>query len=333
MHCRHDGVGRGLFRRAALDLDDGVIQRIILHRHGDAVHHLRPLPPGYDPLADSADSITASAPSNTACATSRRLRRGSASGAVIMDSSIWVATTTGLPALRAARHDLLLQPRHPFQRHFHAQIAARHHQRVGQFQDAVQACQRLGLFDLGQHAGAALHDLFQFGHVLGPLHEAQRDPVHPQFQRRVQVGAILGRHRRHDGSSVSGMLTPLRSLISPATSTNGLGKGVGLGRSRRSRTLPSSISSACFCLIAWKISGCGIGTFWRRRVAGLAQHQLDALALPPAGAARGIQSCPAGSWGLAGRTGCRSAGLTSSDSARRSAMHLLQHPRGWYGSY
>ena len=51
------------------------------------------------PTADSADSMTASAPSNTAVATSDTSARVG-TGEAIMLSSIWVATTTGLPAVR-----------------------------------------------------------------------------------------------------------------------------------------------------------------------------------------------------------------------------------------
>jgi hypothetical protein len=54
---------------------------------------------GQAPVADSADSITASAPSNTAVATSDTSARVG-TGCSIIDSSIWVATTTGLPARR-----------------------------------------------------------------------------------------------------------------------------------------------------------------------------------------------------------------------------------------
>ena len=51
---------------------------------------------GYWPEADSADSMMASAPSNTAIDTSETSARVG-TGEVIIDSSIWVATTTGLP--------------------------------------------------------------------------------------------------------------------------------------------------------------------------------------------------------------------------------------------
>ena len=78
------------------------------------------------PAADSADSITASAPSKIAVATSDTSARVG-TGAVIMLSSICVATTTGLPARRAARVMLLLDAGHLLQRHLDAEIAARHH--------------------------------------------------------------------------------------------------------------------------------------------------------------------------------------------------------------
>ena len=57
---------------------------------------------GYCPAADSADSMTASAPSKIAVATSDTSARVG-TGLEIIDSSICVATTTGLPARRAAR--------------------------------------------------------------------------------------------------------------------------------------------------------------------------------------------------------------------------------------
>ncbi len=57
---------------------------------------------GYWPDADSADSMMASAPSKMAVATSETSARVG-TGLAIMDSSIWVATTTGLPARRQAR--------------------------------------------------------------------------------------------------------------------------------------------------------------------------------------------------------------------------------------
>ena len=92
---------------------------------------------GYCPAADSADSITASAPSKIAVATSETSARVG-TGEVIIDSSICVATTTGLPARAADARHLLLHAGHFFQRHFDAEVAARHHQRVGELDDLVE---------------------------------------------------------------------------------------------------------------------------------------------------------------------------------------------------
>ena len=105
---------------------------------------------GYLPAADSADSITASAPSKIAVATSETSARVG-TGLLIIDSSICVATTTGLPARRAAARHELLDARHLFERHLDAEIAARHHQRVGEVEDLVEPVHRLRLLDLGHH--------------------------------------------------------------------------------------------------------------------------------------------------------------------------------------
>ena len=99
-------------------------------------------------------------------------------------------------APRQPRH-LLLQARHPLQRQFDAEIAARHHQRVGGLDDFGQPVDRLRLFDLGHHGGAAANQFLGLEHILGALHEGQRDPVDPGHQRRIEVGAILRRHRRN----------------------------------------------------------------------------------------------------------------------------------------
>src|ERR1700674_2799660 len=109
---------------------------------------------GYCPAADSGDSMTASAPSKIAVATSDTSARVG-TGLVIMDSSIWVATTTGLPARRDSRVICF------FTRHLDAEIAARHHQGIGQIQDLGQPGDRLRLLDLGHHHGAAARDLLR----------------------------------------------------------------------------------------------------------------------------------------------------------------------------
>ena len=150
---------------------------------------------GYLPAADSADSITASAPSNTAVETSDTSARVG-TGLWIIDSSICVATTTGLPARRAirvicfcrpgTRSTGISTPRSP-----RATISA-----SADIDDFGQAFDGLGFLDLGHHRGAAAHELLGLDDVFGPLHERQRDPVDARDERGFEVSAILRRHRR-----------------------------------------------------------------------------------------------------------------------------------------
>ncbi len=150
---------------------------------------------GYWPEALSADSITASAPSNTAVATSETSARVG-TGVVIIDSSIWVAMTTGLPRRRARRVIVFCRPGTLLERHFDAEVAARHHHRVGDGEDVVETLDRLRLFDLGHHQRAIAGDRLHLDDVLGALDERQRDPVDALLQRRGEIGAVLFGHRR-----------------------------------------------------------------------------------------------------------------------------------------
>ena len=114
---------------------------------------------GNFPTAVSPDSMIASAPPSTAPAaslTSARVGRGSSR----IDSSTCVATMTGTPrAARRAQH-LLLDARHVLERHLEAEVAARHHHRVGGVEDLVEPVDRLGAFELGddRHVGHAVRD-------------------------------------------------------------------------------------------------------------------------------------------------------------------------------
>ena len=80
------------------------------------------------------------------------------------------------------------------ERHFHAEIAARHHQRVSDRHDLVDALDRLRFFDLGHHQRAAFDDCLDLVDVLRALNERERDPVDVLLQRRGEVGAILVGH-------------------------------------------------------------------------------------------------------------------------------------------
>ena len=99
------------------------------------------------------------------------------------------------------RH-FLLHAGHFFQRHFDAEIAARHHQRVGEFENVAEPGDRLRLFDLGHHGGAAARDLLGLGDVFRPLNEGQRDPVDAGIERGFEIGDVLRRQRRHRNDGV-----------------------------------------------------------------------------------------------------------------------------------
>ena len=117
-------------------------------------------------------------------------------GEVIIDSSICVATTTGLPNWRAHGDDPVLQRRHLLGRKLDAKVAARDHHRVGERDDVVEPVDRRRLLDLGEQRRALADQRARFGDVLGPLHERQRDPVGPLLEREGEVGAVLVGQRR-----------------------------------------------------------------------------------------------------------------------------------------
>jgi hypothetical protein len=112
-----------------------------------------------------------------------------------MDSSICVATTTGLPARLADRVICFCSPWHLLERHFDAKIATRHHHRIGKIQDLAQPIHGLRLFDLGHDGGAATRDLLRLGDVFRTLDEGERHPVDAGIERGIEIGAVLFRQR------------------------------------------------------------------------------------------------------------------------------------------
>ena len=141
---------------------------------------------GWSPTLVSPESITASAPSSTALATSLASARVGA-GLVIIDSSIWVATMTGLASSARLAHDLLLQERHVLERALHREVAARDHEAVEGLDDLVEVVDGLRLLDLGddgQHHALLAHDRADVLDVLGVAHEAQRDEVDAEAAAR-----------------------------------------------------------------------------------------------------------------------------------------------------
>ncbi len=90
--------------------------------------------------------------------------------------------------------DLLLQARDLLHRHLDAEIAARHHDGVGEIDDLLEVIERRRLLDLGHDRRAAAGKLARFGDVLRPLHERERDPGDAERHGEVHVGAVLLGH-------------------------------------------------------------------------------------------------------------------------------------------
>ena len=185
-----NGVGAGRFRLGALGVDDAGIGWVALDLGRRCGSSSPPPRPDSAPAADSADSMMASAPSNTAVATSDTSARVG-TGAVIIDSSICVATTTGLPARRAARvicfwmpgtaSSGISTPRSP-----RATISASESSMISA--SRATAC---GFSILDKQQRPAARDLARFGQILRPLDERQRHPVDAGGQHGVEVLAVL----------------------------------------------------------------------------------------------------------------------------------------------
>ena len=144
-------------------------------------------------MADSADNITASAPSNTAVATSETSARVGA-GAVIIALHHLRGDHHWLARLARGPGDLLLQTRDLLHRHLDAKIAARHHDAVGDLDNLLELGERRGLFDLGHDRRAPTHQVARLGDVLGPLHEGQRNPIDADIERILEIDAVLVGH-------------------------------------------------------------------------------------------------------------------------------------------
>ncbi len=91
---------------------------------------------------------------------------------------------------------MLLKSRYGFERHFDAQVAACHHQRIRKLDDLVYPLDRLRLLDLRHQSNAAAGDLANLGKVLRALDEGKRHPIDLSCrQHGVEVDAVLVRQR------------------------------------------------------------------------------------------------------------------------------------------
>ena len=282
---------------------------------------------GYFPAADSADSMTASAPSKIAVATSETSARVG-TGEMIIDSSICVATTTGLPVARPMRvicfctpgtfSSGISTPRSP-----RATISASARSMISD-----SRVHRLRLFDLGHHRGAAAGDFLRLRDILRPLDERQRHPVDAGIERGFEIGAVLlgqggernGRIRQADALAVGQFAGHLDAR----------GHALGLGLRDREPHLavvdqqraPGRDRGENFRMR--QISACGVAG---RRIA--VEHEARRRS-PPSPSRR--RRCRAAAWVPANRPGCRSAGRCP--SRRRGSWRPVRAcGPGWCGSY
>jgi hypothetical protein len=112
-----------------------------------------------------------------------------------MDSSICVATMTGTLASRAADH-VPLDDRHLLERHLETEIAARHHDRVHEGENARQVgddLRALELRDDGQARPLLEEELAHLLDVGGRAHERHGDVVHAVLDPEAEIVLVLGR--------------------------------------------------------------------------------------------------------------------------------------------
>ena len=105
----------------------------------------------------------------------------------------------GLARAIALCDDLFLNDRHGLDRHFGSEIAARDHDSVGAFDDAVELDERLVFLDFGDHRNALAslgNETLDALDVRRRSHERDRDIVYAVIEPKGEVFEIQRRHRR-----------------------------------------------------------------------------------------------------------------------------------------
>ena len=124
---------------------------------------------------------------------------------------------TGRPARLAGANHPLLRGRHPLDRQLDAQIAARHHDRVGGGDDRVDRLQRLLLLDLRHQR--QIGEAARLGDVALVPDVGQRDEVGRQDADVGQVARDPCRSAPAATTCRAGRLIPLRDRSVPPTCT------------------------------------------------------------------------------------------------------------------
>ena len=274
---------------------------------------------GYLPTAVSPDSITASAPSNTAPATSEASALVGV-GLVIIDSSIWVATTTGLPTIRHSATIRFCQPGtssggNSTPRSPRATITPSDAVTIS---DSSASAAGFSIFDISaaRPSIAALASITSRARCTkdSATQSTPQSSAKARSDLSFSVSGGLSRTR-------SGRLTPLRLLSGPPTSTAVVKLSSPMLFTRRT-SLPSSISRRAPGCSAAKISGCGRPT----RDALPISDERSKTKLSPAASTTPSSTGPTRCFGP-----CRSARIqtgcpVSSSSARMAPIRLACSP-------
>ena len=158
---------------------------------------MRTLSAGYRPVAVSAESMRASAPSRVAFATSLASARVGRSELTI-DSSIWVATITGFPCRRHRTMISFCRTGTRSGADLDPEVPARHHDRIRRFDDFVDMGERFLLLDLrdDERRRFSLPDNgLHAPHVGGAPHERDRDVIDPHREAELEVASGPWRSR------------------------------------------------------------------------------------------------------------------------------------------
>ena len=195
MHRGDDCVRRGFFRRASLRIQNLLEQGVAFDLGGDLVHHRH----RFDRIAARRGLGRQHHRVRALEHRGRHVGNFGARRLRHLDHRFQHLCCHHHRLARLARFagDEFLFARHRLQRQFHTQIAARHHQRIGEDQNIGQSLNRARLLDLGQNGGAPRHHLAQFGNIFGPLYEGQCHPVDAEIECGIEIAAILRRHCRN----------------------------------------------------------------------------------------------------------------------------------------
>ena len=100
----------------------------------------------------------------------------------------------GLGVLGGAADDVLLNGGDFFRRNFDAEVAAGHHDAVGDLQDGVEMLDGLRLFELGDDPGIAAecgYAIAHQGYIFGRAHKRDGDGVDAVIERELEIFGIF----------------------------------------------------------------------------------------------------------------------------------------------